>query len=306
MKYIILLAAVLVIANAQVYRLTQPISGSYAGSFPPVRDFVSDIVTGDPVGGDFDIIAHKVLKEPLIGQTITGHGLVMAGAADAYHTYVPKDKCPGRAATSHTASAHNCYLATNAGFFDMNDGSCIGPVVSDGEILHTTSQQGAVFGITSDGKFAAGYANQSLIDSGYFKQLVQGRGWLIHNGQSYLDVSAGIEKIPQSFINLIAPRLAIGWDAQGRLILVVVDGIESQKKGLDLNTFVDMLLNNFGCVEAINLDGGGSVTFIWDGHFCEASGRGQEACDGNPTEFGPAMYNVYERPVTSITCFKTN
>jgi len=303
MKYMFLIAAIVLAANA-LYFPEQPISGSYPGSFPPRRDFVSDIATGAIAGGSFTIVAHKVLKENLIGQTITGHGFVMAGVEDAYHTYNPKDKCPGRAPTSKTAASHGCTLATNAAFFDMNDGSCIGPVVSDGQIIHSSSVQGAVFGITNDGKFAAGYANQTLINTGMFKQLVQGRGWLIHNGQSYIQTSASIEGISKSFINLIAPRLAIGWDAQGRLILVVIDGSEAKRKGIDLNTFTDVLLK-FGCVEAINLDGGGSVTFVWNGHYCESNGHAVEACETTPTVFGPAeQADVTERSVTSITCFK--
>jgi len=305
MKYIFLIAAVAAVATA-LNGATQPISGSYAGSFPPRRDFISDIATGDIAGGSFTIVGHKVLKESYGGRTVTGHGFVLAGVGDAYHTYVPKDKCPGRAPTSKTSASHGCYLATNAGFFDMNDGSCIGPVVSDGNIVHSSSMQGAVFGITSDGKFAAGYANQTLINSGKFKQLVQGRGWLIHNGQSYLSTSASIEGIPKAFINLIAPRLAIGWDAQGRLILVVVDGNESKKQGINLNDFVD-LLGKFGCVEAINLDGGGSVTFVWNGHYCESNGHAVEACENTPTVYGPDnQSDVTERSVTSITCFKQN
>jgi len=313
MKYVAFVAIALIVACAEGSFIKKkiggplsgnfgpkPITGSYPGNFAPIRDFVSDYVTATPKDGPFTIVKHQVLKEPLIGQTITGHALWMSGAGTAYHTYCPKDKCPGVAATSTTAAAHDCKLATNAGFFDMDHGGCIGPIVSDGEVLHTASMQGAIFGITSEGLFAAGYANESVIAKNTFKQLVQGRGWLVHNGQSYLDKSANIEGISKSFINLIAPRLAIGWDNEGQLILVIVDGIEAQKKGIDLVTFTDMLIK-FGMVEAVNLDGGGSVTFIWDGHYCEASGRGQEACDGNPTEgFG----KPYERPVTSITCFK--
>jgi len=306
MKYIIFIALALVIASAEEPFNENLITGSFAGSYAPIRDFESDYATGTPKDGPFTIVNHKVLKEPLIGQTITGHALWMSGAGEAYHTYCPKDKCPGTADTSVTASAHDCKLATNAGFFDMTHGNCIGPIVSDGDIINSpSSSQGAIFGITADGLFAAGYANASVIAKGTFKQLVQGRGWLVHNGQSYLDKSANIEGISKSFINLIAPRLAIGWDNEGQLILVIVDGIEAQKKGIDLVTFTDMLIK-FGCVEAVNLDGGGSVTFVWDGHFCEASGRGQEKCDGNPTEWDEAdpYYKPYERPVTSITCFK--
>jgi len=312
MKTFVALALILVLASAKIrmpkmpemHRSRMAVSGSNPGREPRYGDFASDFDTGVPAGGDLQVVSHKVLKEPLIGQTITGHVLFLQGAAEHYHTYTPNDKCPGVAATSTTAEKHGCQIATNAGFFDMQDHGCIGPIVSDGNIVHTASRLGAVFGITNDGKYIAGYANESLIQSGAFKQLVQGRGWLVRNGQSYLDVAADKEGISKSFIQLLAPRLAVGWDKDGHFILLVVDGIEAQKKGIDLKTFTSLLIN-LGAVEAVNLDGGGSVTFIWDGHFCEASGRGQEACSGNPTHVEPDPYGKpYERPVTSITCFK--
>jgi len=308
MKFVVVLAFIVALASAQIkpfkFNPIPPVSGSFVGTVAPEGDFISDYVTGTPASGELKVVTHKVLKESLIGQTITGHALLIQGAGDAYHTYTAKDKCPGVAATSTTSKNHDCQIATNAGFFNMQDHSCIGPIVSDGNIIHSSSTLGALFGITNDGQYIAGYVNESVIKSSNFKQLVQGRGWLVRDGKSYLDTAAEKENIAKSFIQLLAPRLAIGWDKDGRLLLVVVDGVEAKKKGLDLKTFTSLLIN-FGAVEAINLDGGGSVTFVWDGHICESSGVGQEACEGNPTEFGPVpFYGPYERPVTSITCFK--
>jgi len=305
MKFVVVLAAIALIASAEIRAVDESkVSGSFVGRDAPTGDFISDYVTGEPASGEFKVLAHKVLKEPLIGQTVTGHALLIQGAGQAYHTYSAHDKCPGVLATSRNSEMHGCKIATNAGFFDMLTGGCIGPIVSDGNIIHMASSLGALFGITNDGKFMAGYANESVIRSGNFKQIVQGRGWLVRNGQSYLDVAADKEGIPKSFIQLLAPRLAIGWTRQGNLILLIVDGIESKKMGLDLKTFTSLLIS-LGAVEAINLDGGGSVTFVWDGHICESSGVGQEPCKGNPTTFGPIFENKpYERPVTTITCFK--
>jgi len=307
MKFVVVVALIAAVASMAYGQETRKISGSYAGPFPRRRSFYSDYVTAPALGGEFTILSHRVLNEPLIGQTVTGHALLMSGVVDAYHIYAANgNKCPGKATTSATSEEHNCKLATNAGFFNIDDGSCIGPIVSDGEIIHTGTAQGAIFGITNDGRYVAGYANQTAIESGEFKQLVQGRGWLVRNGQSYVNTSVQIEGIEKYFVTLLAPRLAIGWDTEGRLILVIVDGIESKRLGLDLHTFTDLLIK-LGCVEAINLDGGGSVTFVWDGHICESSGVGQEKCEGNPEEWEPSPYfKPYERPVTSVTCFKTN
>jgi len=302
MKFVLFVAAALLLASVEAFVVEQQVSGSYVGRDAPVGDFPSDYVTAVPAGSEFKVVNHKVLKEALIGQTITGHALTIEGAGEAFHIYNPNDKCPGVKATSVTSAAHGCKIATNAGFFDMSHGSCIGEIVSDGKTIHSDPAQRSMFGITADGKYIAGYGNESFVKSNQFKQLVQGRGWLVRDGKSYVATSANKENIGSSFVKLLAPRLAIGWNSNGQLLLVVVDGVESKRKGLDLNTFASLLIN-LGAVEAINLDGGGSVTLVWDGHICESSGVGQEACHGNPT--GPvSLYKPYERPVTSITCFK--
>jgi len=302
MKSVLFLAAALVLATVEAFVVEPHVSGSFVGRDAPVGDFPSDYVTGVPAGSEMKVVAHKVLKEPLIGQTITGHALTIEGAGEGFHVYNPNDRCPGVKATSITAEAHGCKLATNAGFFNMDKSTCIGEIVSDGTTIHSDPAQRSMFGITEDGKYIAGYGNESFVKTTHFRQLVQGRGWLVRDGQSYVATSANKENIGSSFVKLLAPRLAIGWNNNGQLLLVVVDGVESKKKGIDLDTFAELLIN-LGAVQAINLDGGGSVTFIWDGHFCESSGVGQEACEGNPT--GPIPFNKpYERPVTSITCFK--
>jgi len=305
MKSILLIAAIAVFASAEMPFDETKVSGSYVGTEPPGGDFISDYVTEIPSAGAMEVVHHKVLRENLIGQTITGHALLIQGAANGFHIYTPDDKCPGTAATSHTSAKHKCKLATNAGFFGMSDHSCVGHIVSDGRVIHSSaSKLRAMFGITQDGKFIAGYGNESFIHNKKFKQLVQGRGWLVRNGKSYVETSAQRENIAKSFVQLHAPRLSIGWTKQGHLLLVIVDGVEAKSKGLPLTNFASLLIN-LGAVEAINLDGGGSVTFVWDGHICESSGVGQEACKGNPTTFGPLpATNPYERPVTSITCFK--
>jgi hypothetical protein len=58
------------------------------------------------------------------------------------------------------------------------------------------------------------------------------------------------------------PRTAAGWDAQGRLALVVVDGRQAGwSAGITLNELAALMLE-MGCREAVNLDGGGSST-MW-------------------------------------------
>lgn len=58
------------------------------------------------------------------------------------------------------------------------------------------------------------------------------------------------------------PRTAIGWHKDGTLILVTVDGRQPQRSvGMTIEELANLMLD-LGCVEALNLDGGGSTTMV--------------------------------------------
>ena len=58
------------------------------------------------------------------------------------------------------------------------------------------------------------------------------------------------------------PRTAIGKTADGKLLLVTVDGRQSKiSVGMSLYSLADLLLE-LNAIDAINLDGGGSTTMV--------------------------------------------
>lgn len=67
---------------------------------------------------------------------------------------------------------------------------------------------------------------------------------------------------PNSFVNARHPRTAIGVRSDGTLILVTVDGRQPKKSvGMTIPELAKLMLE-FGCKEAMNLDGGGSTTMV--------------------------------------------
>ena len=56
-------------------------------------------------------------------------------------------------------------------------------------------------------------------------------------------------------------RTAAGYDSEGRLLLLVVDGRQGDSRGVSLEELADLMLE-FGATDALNLDGGGSSTFV--------------------------------------------
>ncbi len=57
------------------------------------------------------------------------------------------------------------------------------------------------------------------------------------------------------------PRTAIGWRTDGKLILLTVDGRQKLSVGMTLDELAGLMLE-LGCVEAMNLDGGGSTAMV--------------------------------------------
>ena len=73
--------------------------------------------------------------------------------------------------------------------------------------------------------------------------------------------AAEAERYSESLYRQRHPRTAIGRRADGKLVLVVVDGRQAQSVGM---TMVELagLMSELGCVEAMNLDGGDSTAMV--------------------------------------------
>ncbi len=136
-----------------------------------------------------------------------------------------------RSTVSATSSKrlNGCKLAINAGYFSMANGQCLGDIVSDGQIIQTTSDQNANFGIRHDGTLVVGYIPEEEVLNGSFRQLVSGVVWLVRNGSNYVNESMALECSSHqntgrmaTFVNVLSARTAIGHDAQGRIVIANV------------------------------------------------------------------------------------
>jgi exopolysaccharide biosynthesis protein len=90
--------------------------------------------------------------------------------------------------------------------------------------------------------------------------VIGGGPQLIKN--SRVEITNTAEKILPSFVSDGHPRTAIAKLKSGQILLVTVDGRQpGESIGMSLTMLADLLLE-FGAVEAINLDGGGSTTMV--------------------------------------------
>ncbi|KAM9360721.1 N-acetylglucosamine-1-phosphodiester alpha-N-acetylglucosaminidase-like [Symphorus nematophorus] len=165
-----------------------------------------------------------------------------------------------RSATAEQmAVAAGCLYAQKAGFFTGTSDRRLGNVVSDGRMVRDSGgQRNAQFGIRKDGSLVFGYLSQEdvLDRSNPFVQLVSGVVWLLRKGKIYINQSLKAEDV-------LSARTVVGHDADGNLILFHVDG-KTKKRGTNLWEVADFLKKN-GVIDAINLNGGGSSSFVING-----------------------------------------
>lgn len=90
--------------------------------------------------------------------------------------------------------------------------------------------------------------------------IISGGPYLVRNGEVYVDMTA--QKL--SAIGGRNPRTAIGYTKDNHLIMMTADGREGASIGLTLMELAS-LMKEFGCVNAMNLDGGGSTVMYVNG-----------------------------------------
>lgn len=90
--------------------------------------------------------------------------------------------------------------------------------------------------------------------------IISGGPYLVKNGDIYVDMTA--QKL--SSVGGRNPRTAIGYTKNNNLIMLTADGREGASVGLTLNELAS-LMKELGCVNAMNLDGGGSTVMYING-----------------------------------------
>jgi hypothetical protein len=100
------------------------------------------------------------------------------------------------------------------------------------------------------------------------------------------------------------PRTVVGWTPAGDTLLVTVDGRQpSVSVGMSLFEATDFLIG-LGATEAMNLDGGGSTTFVQGGNVVNKVSDVQVRSGGktlirHSVEKGDTLLGHVERPVAS-------
>ncbi len=157
---------------------------------------------------------------------------------------------------------HGAVAGINAGGYedgvasDFRGGMPLGVVVSEGELVFGSPYSTLdMVGITRENKLVCGKMTvQNAIDMGV-RDAVYFDPSLIINGKPVEHIGSG------SGLN---PRAAIGQRADGAILLLTIDGRQSNSLGAGIADVRDQM-EKFGAVNAYNLDGGASTTMVYNG-----------------------------------------
>lgn len=206
----------------------------------------------------------------------------------------------GRESVSDFANRLAAPVVINGGYFrmDLNPAKHVGILKADGQLLHSATSsvlrgeqrfflyrsaigfgmdnQVAVRWVSTQGDSVFSWskpidnmmgvpgepADTSHREYWNVRDVLGGGPQLIKSGEIF--ISENEEVFFGTSIPEVHPRTAAGITNTGDLILLLVDGRQLISRGVDLKELAQILFN-LGCVEAINLDGGGSSTLVVNG-----------------------------------------
>ena len=207
------------------------------------KQMVYYIATGDITRDDVNVYANYAHNDPSLGWEMS-RVLDQANAAqDKYSDpnspyYIPN---------------YNVIASINGAGFDMSTGEPGGLLVMNGKEYHGINSNG-FFGILDDGTAVIGTTQEyNTIYKDRVKEGIAGFGsTLVKDG-----------KIVATDPNAArASRTAIGITKTGKVVFMVLDGRQEPFSCGGNMAEIAQIMYEAGCVHAINLDGGGSTTFV--------------------------------------------
>ncbi len=110
--------------------------------------------------------------------------------------------------------------------------------------------------------FSKPITDSSSFDIPKLEDIVSGVPQLIRAGK--IEITWQEEKAGKSFVETKHPRTAVAKLKDGKFLMITVDGRSEASGGIGLEDLAKLLFE-FGAVDAMNLDGGGSTTMFLDG-----------------------------------------
>ena len=200
--------------------------------------------TGDLTRDDVDLFANY-------NDTYPEHGWEMARVLDQANAAQERY---GNPESPEYIENFNVIVSTNGTGFNMQTGEPAGLLVMNGKEYHGVDANG-FFGILHDGTPIIGTTDDyNNTYRGQLRDGIAGFGCtLVQNGKMLLTSSGS---------DIRASRTAIGITKTGKVVMAVIDGRQEPFSCGATLYEVAQIMYDAGCEIAINLDGGGSTTFV--------------------------------------------
>ncbi len=182
--------------------------------------------------------------------------LRMGSANDGYDRVPSTPKTTLQHMQAAVANGKNIIAGVNGNYFNMGgDCSPNGLALKDGVLINASRADLPFFAVTDTGEIIIDEGNtyNAYVDSG--KNFVQG-------------VAAGPMFLKNGLLTTAAtddaihPRTVAGVTADGKIILGVIDGRQANHSNGATMARCALWMHSLGAVDAINLDGGGSSSFV--------------------------------------------
>ena len=198
-----------------------------------------------------------------------------------------------RAAQANNADVENFNViaGVNGSGFNMGTGEPSGLLIMDGTVYQNVNSQG-FFGIDKDGNAVIGTTDEyNKIYKGKLQEAISGFGsFLIRDG-----------KIVTTDNSNRASRTAVGITATGKVVFMVLDGRQEPVSCGGSMAEIAQILYDAGCVQAVNLDGGGSSTYVAKQEGADDFGVVNKPSDGYARSVSTSLYIASTAP--SSTAF---
>lgn len=234
-----------------------------------------DTEAQDPETPDIEIVDVK-------GATYSGKLMIVKDPSRLFVGTVPEFTNGNGMVVADIAKRYDAIGGVNGGEFVDGETTYtampIGLVMKDGEILNDNGGTSHVTGITFDNKLVLGNMNAAKAKELNIRDCVSISNhigpFLIVNGeaQDIVGIAGGTN-----------PRTAIGQTADGKILLLAVDGRQPNSIGATFSDLQDIMAQ-YGAVNTSTMDGGTSTQMYYDGEVINVpySPTGPRSC---PTAF---------------------
>ena len=206
-----------------------------------------------------------------------GSACKMARLTDQMNAAEKKHTDPNDA--EHYIPNYSAIVGVNADFYNMSNGAPAGALVMEGVEYHGIGSEN-FFGILKDGTPIIGGSAEWNAHKGEIQEAVGGSMWLVRDGKIVVNAT-------DNYYTGRVSRTCVGITYDGQVVLMVLDGRQEPFSAGGSAIEIAQIMQDAGCVAAMNLDGGGSSTFAAKGEGSETISVVNRPSDG------------YERSVSS-------